>query len=209
MYSQTTTSHNRVSKYVNQKNYGKIRAELTDAGLSKAESMPVKDIILRGNSTDRMTGENGISTEKFIIRCCDIRRPQYFLIKECTKGTQIKETHESISYETALRIIERSTKWLSASSQPLVHEIGVKMVTDRLIPDTIIQYDRECFNLNPKTTITADSGIALSEYSFNDAFSSNVALDEPVDNDTCLLQINYERIIPENISYIIGLKNQG
>lgn len=207
MYSQAAKSHNRVSKYVNQKNYGRIRDELTDAGLSKAESMPVKDIILRGSGNDRMASKGTISTEKFIIRCCDIQHPQYFLIKECTKGTQIKETHESISYETALRIIERSTKWLSASSQPLVHEIGVKMVTDRLTPDTIIQYDRECFNLNQKTSITADSAISLSEYSFNDAFSQNVAIDEPVDNDTSLLQINYERIIPENISYIIGLKN--
>ena len=102
--------------------------------------------------------------------------------------------------------MERSTKWLCASSTALVHEIGVKMVTDRLIPDTVIQYHRECFDLNPKTTVTADSGISLSEYNPTEAFTS-VSSEEPVDRDTCLLQINYERIIPENISYICGLKN--
>ena len=81
------------------------------------------------------------------------------------------------------------------------------MITDRLAPDTIIQYDRECFDLNHKTNITADSSISLSEYSFSDAFSTKGMAEDPVDRDTCLLQVNYERIIPENISYIIGLKN--
>lgn len=197
-------SHNRVSKYVNQQSYGRIRNELTDAGLSRIASFPVKDIVLK-SASEKIRGRGNMLSEKFLIRCLKTEEPRYFLIKECSKGNQIKEICEPISYETALKIMERSTKWLCASSSPLVHEIGVKMVTDRLIPDTVIQYTRESFDLNPKTTITADSDISLSEYSPTEAFTS-ASGDEPVDGDTCLLQINYERIIPENISYICGLK---
>lgn len=203
---KTPRSHNRVSKYVNRQSYGRIRDELTDAGLSHVESYPVKDILLRSAGGDKVRGRGNSLSEKFIIRCISADEPRYFLLKECTKGNQIKELCEPITHEVALRIMERSTRWLCASSSPLVHEIGVKMVTDRLVPDTIIRYTRECFDLSPKTTITADSGISLSEYNLSDAFTAS-STEEPVDRDTCLLQVNYERIIPESISYIIGLKN--
>ena len=202
----TPRSHNRVSKYVNRKSYGRIRDELTDAGMSHVASFPVKDILLRSAGEKVRTRGGDTLSEKFLIRCLNMGESRYFLIKECSKGNQVKEICEPITQEIALKIMERSTRWLCACSSPLVHEVGVKMVTDRLIPDTIIQYTRECFDLNPKTTITADSGISLSEYNAADALTS-ASNEEPVDRDTCLLQVNYERIIPENISYIIGLKS--
>ena len=128
------------------------------------------------------------------------------LIKECTKGIKIKQIIEPINYETVLRIIDRSTKWLCSSISPLIRELGVKMTTERLRPDTVMSFERESFVVGSKVNITADSGISMCEYELVEGTKPENIKSDPVDSNVCLVQVNYERIIPESVTKLIGIK---
>lgn len=198
-----TACHNRMSKYISQSNFSIIREELSEAGASAYECYPVTDVIFSGSSDLR--GKNAVS-EKYILRCPQNDKNSILLIKESSMGNKIKEIIQPISFDTATRIIQRSTKWLCTSLSPLIRELGVKMTTNRLAPDTVMSFERECFVMDNRLKITADSHIALSEYDGSGMLCTAGNVSDPVDVNVCLLQINYERIIPENILSIIGMK---
>ncbi len=201
---EITVCHNRMSKYVNCNEFGAIRDELRCASSTDCRIHNIKDVILR-SASEKNRDRTNLLNEKYILRWgCD-GKDGVELIKECTKGNKVKSITEKISHETALRIIERSTKWLCSSLSPLIRELGVKMTTERLRPESVMSFERESFTIEKRLHITADSGIVMCDY------DSSLGIDgmtkgEPVDNNICLLQVNYDRIIPDYISSIIGLK---
>ncbi len=201
---ETTVCHNRVSKYVNCNEFGVIRDELRCASSTDCRIHNIKDVILR-SASEKNRDRTNLLNEKYILRWeCD-GKDGVELIKECTKGNKVKSITEKISHETALRIIERSAKWLCSSLSPLIRELGVKMTTERLRPESVMSFERESFTIENRLHITADLGIVMCDY------DSSVGIDsmtrgEPVDNNICLLQVNYDRIIPEHISSLIGIK---
>lgn len=206
MKETKTACHNRVSKYINSPDYGIIRQELTATGVSEYTAHPVKDVIFRGTH-EKDAGSRGAVSEKYIVRCTDDKQQQIYLIKESTLGNKIKEIIQPISRETAQRVFECSTKWLCSSISPLIRELGVKMTTSRFSPDSVVGFQRECFGIGGKVKITADSGISIREFS-SDAFSQgSICESQTLDSGICLLQINYERIIPEYIASILKLKD--
>ena len=204
MTDRKTECHNRMSKYISSSKFASIRDRLS-AGTSAYECCPVTDIIFGGDTDVRGAGA---VAEKYIIRCSGKSETEknVFLIKESSMGNKIKEIIQPVSMETAMRIIQRSTKWLCSSISPLVREMGIKMTTNRLAPETVMDFERESFYMGSKLTITADSAISLREYSNNIQLCAAGATSEPVDGNICLLQINYERVIPEEILSIIGMK---
>ena len=195
--------HNRVSKYVNRSEYDSIKKELTSSSGVVCEKASVKDIILSGNA-----GRSGANDtkEKYIVRFPENDKESAVLIKECTRGIKIKQIIEPINYETVLRIIDRSTKWLCSSISPLIRELGVKMTTERLRPDTVMSFERESFVVGSKVSITADSGISMCEYELVEGVHPENIKNDPVDSNVCLVQVNYERILPESVSKLIGIK---
>lgn len=194
--------HNRVSKYLNCDEYSVIRNELKDAG-SVYELHNVKDVILKGIGDKNDT--NALN-EKYILRWQNNDKDSVLLIKESTKGSKVKAITEKISYETAQRVIELSTKWLCASISPLIRELGVKMTTERVRPQSVMSFERESFLVENRLRITADSAISLCDYNAVGELSQSSFIYEPVDNNICLLQVNFDRIIPEHISSLIGIK---
>ena len=201
--SDNLKCHNRVSKYVNRSEYDSIKKELTSSGGITCEKTSVKDIILSGD-----TGKHGANDtkEKYIVRFPENDKESAVLIKECTRGIKIKQIIEPINYETVLRIIDRSTKWLCSSISPLIRELGVKMTTERLRPDTVMSFERESFVVGSKVNITADSGISMCEYELVEGTKPENIKSDPVDSNVCLVQVNYERIIPESVTKLIGIK---
>ena len=200
--AESTVCHNRVSKYLNCDEYRAIRNELYSAG-TVCEINNVKDVILKGagDKNDR----NALN-EKYILRWSRNDKEDVLLIKECTKGSKVKAITEKINYETALHIIERSAKWLCTSISPLIRELGVKMTTERLRPESVMSFERESFVIENRIRITADSSIILCDYNEMTGVEKHGLLAEPVDRNICLLQVNYDRIIPEHISSLIGIK---
>ncbi len=194
--------HNRVSKYLGNDCYQKIKNELSNASSSPVVRHSITDLTLKSNYDRRL---NEDISEKYIVRFLDNDKNKAYLIKECTKGSRIKEVIEPINYETSVRILDRSVKWLTSSPSALVHELGVKMTTDRITPENMIRFDRDIFELDRRINITADTGIALSNCEKTE-FTKKPNF-ESVSDNTCILQINYERIIPENIVAILGIKN--
>lgn len=200
--------HNRISKYINKNEYSDLRKKLCGAIEEGAERYKIKDIVLRG-SAKKDLGRSNVLNEKYIVRFSDSDKNKAFLIKESAMGNKIKEVIEHISYETAMRIVENSTKWLCSSTSPLIRELGVKMTTEILRPDAVISYDRESFKIDNRINVTADSCITLCEYDAgNFELCSDCAEKDPVDGSICLLQINYERIIPEYLAWLIGIKSR-
>ncbi len=194
--------HNRVSKYLGNESYKKIKKELTSTSSTPVVRHNITDFVLKSDHSKKLCED---IFEKYIVRFLDEDKNKAYLIKECTKGTRIKEIIEPISFETSARILDKSTKWLAASPSPLVHELGVKMTTDRIAPESVIQFDRDLFELDKRINITADSEILLSEY--ENTKPAHKPKFEAISNDTCILQVNYERIIPEHIMSILGIKN--
>ncbi len=198
----STVCHNRVSKYLNCDEYSVIRNELKDAG-SVYELHNVKDVILKG--VGDKSDANALN-EKYILRWQNNDKDSVLLIKESTKGSKVKAITEKINYETAQRVIELSTKWLCTSISPLIRELGVKMTTERIRPQSVMSFERESFLVENRLRITADSDISLCDYNAIGELSQNPFIYEPVDKNICLLQVNFDRIIPEHISSLIGIK---
>ncbi|MBE6622996.1 MAG: hypothetical protein E7621_02285 [Ruminococcaceae bacterium] len=195
--------HNRVSKYVNRNEYALIKENLALSGDVTYEKSSVNDIILSGCSIRSASSD---TKEKYFVRFSKKDGDKTYLIKECSKGSKIKQIIEPINYETVLRIVDLSTKWLCASISPLIRELGVKMTTERLRPETVMSFERESFSVGNRLQITADNDISVCEYeSANDLFPKKREF-IVADNDICLVQINYERIIPDDISKLIGIK---
>lgn len=205
----TARCHNRVSKYFNSSDYRVLKRKLVAADDVPCSAEYVKDVIFRGKSGSDHARANGLR-EKYIVRFPKRDADEAILIKECTDdGGKVKEVTQPISGETARKIISCSTRWLCASVSPLLHELGVKMTTDGLRPDTVMRFLHESFQVDSRVSITADSDIALCEYgeAQGDADPANESLNyESVDRDVCIVQVNYERIIPERISALIGIK---
>lgn len=201
---EATFCHNRVSKYVNSEDLVVIRDELRSAPSTECEIHNIKDVILRAGTEKRRDNTN-LLNEKYILRWSMSEKDDIELIKECTNGSKVKSMREKITSETALRIIDRSTKWLCASISPLIRELGVKMTTERLRPESVMSFERESFTVENRLHITADSGIVMCDYDGSVGIDDAVR-GEPVDTSVCLLQVNYERIIPEHISSLIGIK---
>ncbi len=202
--NEIAVCHNRVSKYVNCVEYDAIRDELRCASSTDCKLHNIKDVILR-SATEKNRDRTNILNEKYILRWECGGNDGVELIKECTKGNKVKSITEKISHETALHIIERSTKWLCSSISPLIRELGVKMTTERLRPESVMNFERESFIIENRLHITCDSGIVMCDYDSRVGIE-NIVNSDPVDNNVCLLQINYDRIIPEYISSIIGIK---
>ena len=202
---KSTFCHNRVSKYINCDEFSTIRGELRESVGSVCEIHSVKDVILRG-AGEKIKSSPNMLNEKYILRWTCDNKDDVVLIKECTKGSKVKAITEKINYETAARIIDRSTKWLCTSLSPLIRELGVKMTTERLRPDSVMSFERESFLIENRLRITADHGIQMCDYDEKEGIEQHSRLVEPVDNSVCLLQINYDRVIPEHISSLIGIK---
>ena len=196
---------NRISKYVSRDDFSLIRDELRIAPCTTYKLDRVNDVIFR-SGTEKNKDRTNLLNEKYILRHTFCDEAQVELIKECSRGGMVKSITEKISAETALRIIERSTKWLCTSISPLLRELGVKMTTERLRPEEIVSFSRESFNIENRLCITADSSISLCGYK-EGLDLDRMRKSEPVDDSICLLQINYERIIPEYISSLIGIKS--
>jgi hypothetical protein len=194
--------HNRVSKYVNAKEYDFIKKELALSSGVKYEKTSVKDIILSGSPEKLSSGD---TRERYIVRFFKEDAGKSILIKECTKGSKIKQITQPINYETVCRIAECSTKWLCTSVFSLIKELGLKMTTERLRPDTVMSFERESFFVENRVIITVDSKISVCQYESVKGISPEKIKFEEVDDGIFLLQINYERIIPENIRKFIGI----
>lgn len=195
--------HNRVSKYVNRDEYDLIKQSLALSGDVTYEKTSVNDIILSGYSAKQMPSD---TKEKYFVRFSEKDKDKTYLIKECSKGNKIKQIIEPINYETVLRIVDVSTKWLCSSISPLIRELGVKMTTERLRPETVMSFERESFSVGSRIKITADNNISVCEYDKAKELFSPKKDFVIADNDICLVQVNYERIIPEHISKLIGIK---
>lgn len=197
MKKATTECHNRVSKYVTNENYEQFRAQLSHHSQTPAKSYRVNDVILRGKEQNSISGFKDYS-EKYIVRT--LGKDEMLLIKEASMGNKVKETVIPISSETAEQILEGHTKWLCASISPILRELGVKMTTARFSPDAVLNFIRECFTINGKLKITADSSISVSDFCPGGVLCPSGVNLEPVDSGIRLLQINYDRIIPEFIT---------
>ena len=201
---ESTVCLNRVSKYIDCNEFSTIRENLLSSASTVCEIHNIKDVILK-SSTEKNKDRTNLLNEKYILRWAHGTEDEVELIKECSKGRLVKSITEKISVETALRIVDRSTKWLCTSISPLLREVGVKMTTERLRPEAVMSFDRESFNIENRLKITADSGIVLCDY--DEALNvENFKSTEPVDKNVCLLQVNYDRIIPDHISSLIGIK---
>lgn len=204
MKRENTVCQNRISKYINCEDFSAIRDELRTSSCSICEIRNVKDVIFR-SGTEKNKGRTNLLDEKYILRWRNDNHNDIELIKECSNGGRVKSITEKISTEAVKRIFGRSTKWLCTSISPLLREFGIKMTTERLRPESVMSFERESFDIENRLFITADSGIVLCDYK-KELAMEDIKKSDPIDKNICLLQINYDRIIPENISSLIGIK---
>lgn len=113
----------------------------------------------------------------------------------------------AITKEECKKILSGDIKYLENSSSNLLREFYIQISIYNMKPKTIVDYDREAYVYNAgNVRVTFDSNIRTGIYS-TDIFDKNI-LTVPTLNDYIILEVKYDRFLPETIANIIQLGNR-
>lgn len=150
--------------------------------------------------TEKINGE--ARREKFRIRYYN--HDDHFIklekkVKEYNAGYKMST---QLTRPEAEAIISGDLSFLSRSDDPLKQEFCLKAKLNAMMPKVIVSYDREAFAYRPgNTRITLDSNLQasghISDFFLKDHFSMKES------HTDCVLEIKYDRYLPEWIREIV------
>lgn len=157
-----------------------------------------KDVALQ----DKINGIN--HREKFRIRCYNKDFKYINLEKKSKVNGLCSKLKAPLSKAQTEAILARKTEWMATSEEPLVVELYSKMKSGQLRPKTIVDYQREAYVYGPgNVRVTFDRDIRTGLLN-TDLFNTNLPTIKAGDQQI-LLEVKYDRFIPEVISNIIQL----
>ena len=161
------------------------------------------------NFYDKVLNEkiNGINNrEKFRIRIYNNNTSLIKLEKKVKLNGLCKKESEIISINEYYKIISNDIDWMKYSSKALIRELYLKMKLELLKPKMIVEYIRTPFVYSGcNLRITFDRKIKSS---VNDIDILN--FDMPLiskDENIIIMEIKYDKFIPDYIKKLIKLKN--
>lgn len=96
-------------------------------------------------------------------------------------------------------------EWLYTSGNKLFMELYSKIVHQRLMPTTVVDYEREAYIYKPgNVRVTIDSSIRTGLRSTN-FFDKNLPTIEALDNNLSVLEVKYDNFLPEVIGDIVQI----
>lgn len=147
--------------------------------------------------------------EKFRIRMYDGDDSFIRLEKKYKVNNWGRKDQAVLSRDECEKILAGSLDWMPSSNRALLEELYAKMKHERLLPKTIVDYDREPFIYEPgNVRITFDTDIRTGLYS-KDFFNGHLGT-IPVSRDrVCILEVKYDEFIPDIIRNAIQCSNRG
>ena len=125
--------------------------------------------------------------------------------KSKINGLCLKESARLTKEETQA-IINGNVGWMKDSSESLIRELYIKMITQGLRPKTIVDYTREPFIFAPgNVRVTLDYNIRTGMLG-TDFFNMSCTT-IPAGEDAIILEVKWDDFLPDIIRDIVQLKN--
>lgn len=111
-----------------------------------------------------------------------------------------------LTKEQTQAIIDGNVGWMKDSSESLIRELYIKMITQGLRPKTIVDYTREPFVFAPgNVRVTLDYNIRTGMLGTD--FLNMSCTTIPAGEDVIILEVKWDEFLPDIIRDIVQLKN--
>lgn len=149
---------------------------------------------------EKLDGVNG--REKFRVRYYNGDLSQIFLEKKSKYSGLCRKEQARLNWEEVQAIARGDAFGLEGSEKPLVQELRFKMITQGLMPRTIVDYTREPFVYPPgNVRVTLDHHIrtALGDTDFLEPDCVTV----PAGDAPAILEVKWDQFLPSLIRDLI------
>lgn len=149
---------------------------------------------------EKLDGVNG--REKFRVRYYNGDLSQIFLEKKSKYSGLCRKEQARLNWEEVQAIARGDAFGLEGSEKPLVQELRFKMITQGLMPRTIVDYTREPFVYPPgNVRVTLDHHIrtALGDTDFLDPDCVTV----PAGDAPAILEVKWDQFLPSLIRDLV------
>jgi len=152
---------------------------------------------------DKLAGVQ--NRDKYRIRIYNLSDKVIKLERKSKRGDYITKSSLTISRSLCDQLIAGDTNHLQHAADPLLQDFYVQMVTKGLHPAVIVDYVREAFVYPVEDVrVTLDKHLRSGLYS-HDLFSPNVVTVPPVTDPTVILEIKYNRKMPDMIPGLVDV----
>ena len=144
--------------------------------------------------------------EKFRIRYYNGDSSFINLEKKSKINGLCQKESARLTKEQTQAIIDGNVGWMKDSSESLIRELYIKMITQGLRPKTIVDYTREPFIFAPgNVRVTLDYNIRTGMLG-TDFFNMSCTT-IPAGEDAIILEVKWDEFLPDIIRDIVQLKN--
>lgn len=144
--------------------------------------------------------------EKFRIRYYNGDSSFINLEKKSKINGLCQKESTRLTKEQTQAIIDGNVGWMKDSSDSLIRELYIKMITQGLRPKTIVDYTREPFIFAPgNVRVTLDYNIRTGMLG-TDFFNMSCTT-IPAGEDAIILEVKWDEFLPDIIRDIVQLKN--
>lgn len=161
------------------------------------------------NAKDKALREkiDGVNVrEKFRIRYYNGDSSFIKLEKKSKINCLCQKESTRLTKEQTQAIIDGNVGWMKDSSESLIRELYIKMITQGLRPKTIVDYTREPFVFAPgNVRVTLDYNIRTGMLG-TDFFNMSCTT-IPAGEDAIILEVKWDEFLPDIIRDIVQLKN--
>jgi hypothetical protein len=162
------------------------------------------------NSEDKALREklDGVNCrEKFRVRYYNEDLSFIQVEKKSKRSGLCKKESGTITKEQFQKLLQGDLDWMLSHPSPVVRELQVKHKLQGLRPKSLVAYTREAFVYPAgNVRITLDSAIRSARvYSWEDLLSASCF---PTGGKTVLMEVKYDRFLPEWIRNLISLEGR-
>jgi len=146
--------------------------------------------------------------EKFRIRYYNDDFSYIRLEKKMKRNNLGCKLSARITKEECEKIIGGDVAWMKDSKEALILELYLKMKCEGLSPKTVVEYIREPFIYRAgNVRVTLDSDIRTGIQSI-DFFEQNLPTIKATGSDAIVMEVKYDRFLPEIIRDLIQIKGR-
>lgn len=142
---------------------------------------------------------------KYRIRIYDLDCAEAKIEVKNKINERVSKQSQTISKAEAQKLLAGEYDFLINSQSPLFHQIYTKFIIGNYRPKLLIEYQRRAFfDESSNVRITFDRNIQINKSNF-DLFSKNTHLIKIVPQNIRVLEVKYDRIIPQHIKQILQI----
>lgn len=145
--------------------------------------------------------------DKFRIRYYDEDTSFIQLEKKSKRGGLCIKTSVRLTKEEAQAIVDGDIKWMKNRREPLLKELYGHMLKDRLMPRTIVDYDRNPYVYAPgNVRVTLDHHIRTGLNCTD--FLNPAAITIPACEDVIILEVKWDAFLPDLVKTAVQLNSR-